>query len=182
MIGVGGVLRRGARFVKRLAKQAVGIITDSDISAEVADFLGPARASSSTLPLLGMGRDVPDGRMTLTCDGKLDLDWTKKLSSAFFKGMRRTGKQIAKAADATYSDNPILYIKRFVTVHPLGGCPMGADEDEGVVDGYGQVFNYPGLYILDGSIVPGPVGPNPALTIAAITNRAAENIIESRKV
>jgi cholesterol oxidase len=43
------------------------------------------------------------------------------------------------------------------------------------------VFNYPGLYITDGSIVPGPVGPNPSLTIAAIANRCAESIIENLK-
>jgi len=49
------------------------------------------------------------------------------------------------------------------------------------VDEFGQVFNYPGFYITDGSIVPGPVGPNPSLTIAAITNRAAEHIVENLK-
>jgi cholesterol oxidase len=180
MLDAAGVLKRGIRFAKRIVRQALGIITDSDLSAEMADVLGPAVRSSSTLPLLGMGRDVPDGRMTLTCDGMLDLDWTKGRSKEFFKGVRRTAKRIAEVTDATFVDNPIWYIKRFVTVHPLGGCPMGRDQTDGVVDSYGQVFNYPGFYITDGSIVPGPVGPNPALTIAAITNRAAEHIIESR--
>ena len=52
-------------------------------------------------------------------------------------------------------------MSRLVTVHPLGGCPMGRDENEGVVDSYGRVFNYPGLLIVDGSILPGPVGPEP---------------------
>ena len=174
-----GLLTRGARFAKRVVRQALGIITDSDLSAEVADVLGPAVTSSSTLPLLGMGRDVPDGRMTLTCDGMLDLDWTKGRSREFFKGLRRTAKRLAEVTDATFVDNPIWYIRRFVTVHPLGGCPMGHNKSDGVVNSYGQVFNYPGFYITDGSIVPGSVGPNPALTIAAITNRAAEQIIES---
>ena len=169
------------RFVLRLVSQAFGFITDSDLSAEVADLLGPARASSTTLPLLAMGRDVPDGKMSLTCDGKLDLDWTKKRSSAFFEGVRRTAKQIAHVSEATFLDDPLWFIDRFVTVHPLGGCPMGHDKNEGVVDQFGQVFDYPGFYITDGSIVPGPVGPNPSLTIAAITNRAADHIIENQK-
>jgi cholesterol oxidase len=57
---------------------------------------------------------------------------------------------------------------------------MGNSASEGVVDSYGQVFNYPGLYIADGSVMPGPVGPNPSLTIAALSNRFAEQIIENR--
>ena len=53
---------------------------------------------------------------------------------------------------------------------------MGASRDEGVVDSYGRVFGHPGFVIADGSVVPGPVGPNPALTIAAIADRAAEEL------
>jgi cholesterol oxidase len=181
MTDVMRLLQRGKRFTKRILLQAMGLITDSDISAELADLLGPAERSSSTLPLLAMGRDVPDGRMTLTCDRMLDLDWTKGASSDFFKGVRRTAKKIAGAMEATFADNPTWYLKRFVTVHPLGGCPMGVSEADGVVNEFGEVFNYPGLYITDGSIVPGPVGPNPSLTIAAIANRCAESIIENLK-
>jgi cholesterol oxidase len=175
------ILARGGRFARRVLKQALGFITDSDIGAEVSDLLGPARVSSSTLPLLAMGRDVPDGRMTLTCDGKLDLDWTKRRSNAFFKAVRRTAHDIADATNARFLDDPLWYVSRFITVHPVGGCPMGASDTEGVVDEFGQVFNYPGFYITDGSIVPGPVGPNPSLTIAAITSRAAEHIVENLK-
>jgi cholesterol oxidase len=63
-------------------------------------------------------------------------------------------------------------------VHPLGGCPMGRNEREGVVDSYGEVFNHPGLYVADGSVMPGPVGPNPSLTIAALADRFATRILE----
>jgi cholesterol oxidase len=65
-----------------------------------------------------------------------------------------------------------------ITVHPLGGCPMGRDEREGVVDSYGQVFGYPGFVIADGSVMPGPVGPNPSNTIAALAHRFSERLIE----
>jgi cholesterol oxidase len=54
---------------------------------------------------------------------------------------------------------------------------MGENKDTSVVDSFGEVFDYPGLYVLDGSIMPGPVGPNPSLTIAAISDRAADSII-----
>ena len=65
-----------------------------------------------------------------------------------------------------------------ITVHPLGGCSTGRHAGEGVVDDYGEVFNYPGLTVADGSVMPGPIGPNPSLTIAALANRLADRIID----
>ncbi|MFT4102720.1 MAG: GMC oxidoreductase, partial [Burkholderiaceae bacterium] len=64
------------------------------------------------------------------------------------------------------------------TVHPLGGCAMADNVDEGVVDLYGQVFDadtdglMAGLAVLDGSIVPVALGINPSLTIAALAEQA----------
>jgi cholesterol oxidase len=55
---------------------------------------------------------------------------------------------------------------------------MGRDEREGVVDAHGRVFGHPGLYIADGSVMPGPVGPNPSLTIAALADRFADALLE----
>ena len=56
---------------------------------------------------------------------------------------------------------------------------MGRNEKEGVVDAYGQVFGHPGLYVADGSTMPGPVGPNPSLTIAAFADRVADGILSA---
>jgi cholesterol oxidase len=58
------------------------------------------------------------------------------------------------------------------TAHILGGCNIGQDESSGVVDVGHQVFNYPGLYIVDGSVIPGNLGVNPSLTITAMAERA----------
>ncbi|MBI5667076.1 MAG: GMC family oxidoreductase [Chloroflexi bacterium] len=62
------------------------------------------------------------------------------------------------------------------TAHFIGGCPMGRDETEGVVDINCEVFNYPGLYIMDGSIMPGNPGVNPSLTITALAEYATSRI------
>ncbi len=63
-----------------------------------------------------------------------------------------------------------------LTAHILGGCPFGADASEGVVDADCQVHNYPGLYVIDGSIVPGNPGVNPSLTITALAEYAMSRI------
>ncbi|HYP88195.1 MAG TPA: GMC oxidoreductase, partial [Polyangiaceae bacterium] len=78
---------------------------------------------------------------------------------------------------AEYVDDPLWMLSRELTVHPLGGCPMGADVNHGVVSPFGEVFGFPGFYIADGSVLPGPVGPNPSLTIAACADRFADRAL-----
>ena len=58
---------------------------------------------------------------------------------------------------------------------------MGRDERHGVVDSFGRVYGCPGLSVADGSVMPGPVGPNPSLTIAALADRSADRIIEDHR-
>jgi cholesterol oxidase len=126
-----------------------------------------------------MGRDFADGSLSLDPEGLLACDWNIKKSQEYYDRVLRIGRGIARSLNAEYSENPAYeHFKQVMTAHPLGGCPMGRDEDTGVVDSYGEVFNHPGLYVLDGSIMPGPVGPNPSMTIAAISDRAAEHIID----
>jgi len=58
------------------------------------------------------------------------------------------------------------------TAHILGGCHMGCNPEDGVIDTSHQVFGYPGLYVIDGSAVSANVGVNPSLTITALAERA----------
>jgi cholesterol oxidase len=62
------------------------------------------------------------------------------------------------------------------TAHILGGCPMGKDSSSGVIDESFQVHNYPGLYIIDGSVIPANPGVNPSLTITALAEYAVSKI------
>jgi len=63
-----------------------------------------------------------------------------------------------------------------LTAHILGGCPFGRDASEGVVDLGCQVHNYPGLYIVDASVVPANPGINPSLTITALAEYAMSHV------
>lgn len=172
-----GPARRGAWLLLNRALDAVTASPRSQLSARMAALLGSTKASAATLPLLGMGRDVPDGRMRLR-DGWLDVDWTTATSARYFARLVATMSAIATALDARLKLNPTWRLGRVVTVHPLGGCPMGRDAREGVVDDHGEVFGHPGLFVADGSVMPGPVGANPALTIAALAERFSARMIE----
>lgn len=79
-----------------------------------------------------------------------------------------------------------------VTVHPLGGCAIGATVENGVVDSSFRVFRrpaatvatsvdsrevYAGLYVCDGAVFPRAIGVNPFLTIAALAERCSEDVV-----
>src|SRR3954464_3693864 len=64
------------------------------------------------------------------------------------------------------------------SAHPLGGCRMADSADLGVVDDRGAVHGYEGLYCIDSSIVPSSLGVNPSLTIAALSERCAEALVQ----
>jgi cholesterol oxidase len=150
---------------------------DTDVTGKIADLMLPSELSAGGLPLLGMGRDVPDGKMFLR-NGKLDIDWKRAGSGPYFDRLRSTSRDFATTLGGRFADNPLWFLNRVITVHPLGGAPMGRHPGEGVVDSYGNVFGHPGLHIADGSVMPGPTGPNPSFTIAALADRFADQIID----
>ncbi|XVQ83093.1 GMC oxidoreductase [Microbispora siamensis] len=168
---------RIARFLLRRLRNV--ITHDTNLSAEFADLIGRGELSGTSLPLLGMGRDVPDGRLRLR-DGRLDVDWTAETSEDYYERLRAIMRRIGDVLGAEYADSPPWWRRRVMTVHPLGGAPMGRHPGEGVCDAYGEVFGFPGLYVADGAALPGPVGANPSLTIAALADRMSTRILETR--
>src|SRR3954451_15197104 len=134
---------------------------------------------SDALIFLMMGRDAADGRMRLTpLFKRFDIRWDRTASEAMFADLERTANEVGAAADAT------LYyaleggpLSAFTTVHPLGGCPMADDPRDGVVDDVGRVHNYPGLHVLDVSIVPTALALNPSKTIAALAERGVARMV-----
>jgi cholesterol oxidase len=63
-----------------------------------------------------------------------------------------------------------------VTGHVMGGATIGAGPQNGVVDEEGRVFGYRNLRVLDGSIIPGNLAVNPALTILALAEHAMSHV------
>jgi choline dehydrogenase-like flavoprotein len=60
--------------------------------------------------------------------------------------------------------------------HPLGTARLGRSPATGVIGPDHQVHGVSGLYVVDGSALPGSPAVNPQLTIMALATRAAEQI------
>lgn len=73
-------------------------------------------------------------------------------------------------------------IRKLLTAHPLGGCIIGDTIEASVVNHCGEVWNYPGLFVSDGSVIPTALSVNPSMTIGAIAERTAFWILNHREM
>nr|WTA64413.1 GMC family oxidoreductase [Micromonospora sp. NBC_00855] len=67
------------------------------------------------------------------------------------------------------------------TVHPLSSCRIGDDPDTSALDDRHELRNHPGIFVTDGAAVPAGLTVNPALTIAALAERAIPGIVEAAR-
>ena len=146
-------------------------------------------AMSRTQTYLVMAHDDGGGRMFLEGD-RLRIHWPQVGREALFKRINEVLEDATEALGGVYIKNPIwsdLLKHELITVHPIGGCGMADSAENGVVNDRGQVFAgaggdavHPGLYVLDGSIVPRPLGVNPLLTICALSERGVSELARER--
>lgn len=150
--------------------------------------------------LLIMGPDEGSGKLRFA-DDRLRPSWSRGDTDYFQRLDDRMREDEAVAFDGgLYSPNALSQplppgfdgivegagelSGQLVSVHPLGGCCMGSDINTGVVNARGQVFSsvaeagvWEDLYVLDGAIIPGAIGTNPFLTIAALSYTLAARIL-----
>lgn len=160
----------------------------------------------NVLLLSGMGTDTSDGIIKLkdiwkndpgrdmTALDVLDVDFDlNKLTPLFSKmihQMERIAKTIGKNGISSFStplwDSADVAGNSTIVLHNLGGCSMGNDRNEGVVDNLGRVFKgnganltdrYDDFRVVDGGIVPTSLGVNSSLTISALAFRIAEDLV-----
>jgi cholesterol oxidase len=128
-----------------------------------------------------MGTDAADGRMELS-KGNMEIRWDSRRSRAMFAEMEKALKELSRGIKGDYMTS-VLWgwpWRKLLTAHPLGGCVMSDDPKEGVVNEYGEVWNYPNLYVSDGSIIPTALSVNPSATISALSERIADHLVTSR--
>ena len=143
-----------------------------------------------------MGRNQKSGTFSLDGGNKLQLNFQGGLhNDPVYTAMEEIVQAMATAMNGNYVrfpfwgkgqilDNSLDPARKFVTVHPLGGCVMGFNSSNGVVDTDGKVYNtvagantvHENLFIADASVIPGPVAVNPTLTIVAMAQKIAAAI------
>jgi cholesterol oxidase len=143
----------------------------------------PDPHSDNTAIFLAMGRDLSNGVIELhSLTGELKITWDTLSNLPLYSAESRFSTDIAEAIGGNVALNPLWGLFNVpVSVHNLGGCLMADSRDGGVTDPNGEVFGYPNLFILDGSILPRAIGANPSHTIAAVAERNIESAIRRFK-
>jgi cholesterol oxidase len=171
----------------------LGLLWDN---AALPDYSDPTNFETEAEMLMGtswfncMGKDDATGTFDLN-NGQLRLTFSSPIANhPTFKKAEEILRGLATAMGGTFRAFPLwdglqpFVSRKLVVTHPLGGCPVGASSSDGVVNASGQVYNTKaggqtvnaGLYVADGSIVPGALAVNPTLTIVAMAQRVAANI------
>ena len=199
---VGPTIQTNLTYPARAEVARRVLIQESSAPRAYANALGALMLDmdmDQTLILLGMGHDGASGRVTLRDDGLAQVKWPGIKESAYRRLIRSEFARVAEAHGGKYKYLRV-FGDNYITVHPLGGCAMADDPRCGVTDDFGRVFDprdqgmietlpgfrapgrpgapvHQGLYVADGSLIPDSIGCNPLLTISALAERIAENIV-----
>ncbi len=126
-----------------------------------------------------------------TLDGHIDMRLGRPWFWPFRRVLRSHGRRIptfipqandfARKLALAIGGEPMSMVTEILfdvpgTAHILGGCPMAASAEQGVVDSHNRLFGYRNLYVCDGSVIAANLGVNPSLTICALTERAMSHI------
>ncbi|MEO8592950.1 MAG: GMC family oxidoreductase [Candidatus Solibacter sp.] len=151
-----------------------------------SDVYSPDGAVNHTLLYLVTAFDDAKGTMHFDApfwepDGRMTIEWEGAGRQGTFAIINEELRRHARAVGATFVENPIwtmFGLRRLITAHPLGGCPLGEDYLHGAVDEFGRVFAgdgsvHDGLFVADGALLPSALGVNPFMTISAVAERIA---------
>ncbi|MFJ4624181.1 GMC family oxidoreductase N-terminal domain-containing protein [Streptomyces sp. NPDC088812] len=132
--------------------------------------LPPLGIDTRTTMLVGFGVSADRGRFRYdSLTDSVTLHWPLGGDSASHRQIHRRVSAVAGGLGVLTDTNSLVNS----TWHPLGGAPMGT-----VCDLEGRVKDQPGLYVLDGALIPGTTGAcNPSMTIAAVAERAMDAIV-----
>lgn len=152
--------------------------TDS-VFAEIAPF--PAGIDLRTGVYLALTNNPHTGTFTWNRGSqKMFLDWgpshaepSVRAAQKFFDRINRANPGTGYRSDLfekhkTFSD--------YFTYHPLGGAVLGE-----ATDLQGEVKGVPGLFVMDGSLIPAKIGVNPFVTITALAERNMDRLVDAQR-
>jgi cholesterol oxidase len=107
--------------------------------------------------------------------GKVDLSWQKAWKQDSINMAKTIFDKINSKEGTIYRTDLFGGYKIWqdgLTYHPLGGAVINK-----ATDNYGRLHGYDGLYVIDGSLIPGNTTVNPFVTITALAERNIDNIL-----
>ncbi|WP_219471583.1 GMC oxidoreductase [Nonomuraea rhizosphaerae] len=107
--------------------------------------------------------------------GKVDLNWQTAWKQPSIDMAKTIFDKINSKEGTIYRTDLFGVYKIWgdhLTYHPLGGAVLNK-----ATDNYGRLAGYPGLYVVDGALIPGNTSVNPFVTITALAERNIEKII-----
>jgi choline dehydrogenase-like flavoprotein len=158
--------------------QMVGRITGPILAAEGGLPLRLAHwISEHSVHMMTMSEDlpVPESRV-LVRNGQIELHWQRTNWHAHVLLVKRLKNALRRAGW------PVVLSKTFekrTPSHQCGTARMGRDPATSVVDAFGKAHDLDNLWIADASILPTSAAVNPSLTIAALSMRTAQRILET---
>ena len=179
----------GNVMAARWTNERVGVVQSTMPVAAIDNWddpVAPALVEITPFPMgfetmmvghLAVSR-IPE-RATLRYDqaaGRLTSDWRRDQNAGAIRALKRVMDPMNRKFKTTYRSDLFGGGRVFgddFCYHPLGGCVLGS-----ATDAWGRIPGHPGLYVNDGSLLPGSVGVNPFVTITAVAERnAAEAIV-----
>ena len=159
---------------KRWKAFAAELVTNGGTAARLLDVRHWSERS-----IISLVMQTVDNSLTVT-GRRTRLGWwhltTRKDESkpapAYIEVAHDVVRRMAARIDGTPAGSYFENFDAAVTAHFVGGCPIGADAESGVIDPYHRVYGYPGMHIVDGSAITANLGVNPSLTITAQAERA----------
>jgi choline dehydrogenase-like flavoprotein len=120
-------------------------------------------------------RDASPGELKLNRAGRLVIH--KELSTEDHR-RRRTGLGIVHEIFLSVRAREVIVAPLALGLHLMGGCALGADPKDSVVNERFQLHGFSNLFVADSSVFPAAPGINPALTIMALSHRASQEILK----
>ncbi|AOD21801.1 cholesterol oxidase [Rhodococcus sp. p52] len=158
------------------APSASRIVDESGLPLSLENWFVAGTAKDVGM-LASLGMTLDPTRADFAYDPGADravLNWPTGGERESVDALRAVHNAMAQAGGTIPGASPMAEdVNATFTAHPLGGAVLGE-----ATDGYGRVHGHPGLYVVDGALIPGSTGTaNPSLTIAALAERNIARII-----
>jgi hypothetical protein len=121
------------------------------------------------------GAPPPTGNFVRAASSAVVSTLSYQANRHTLRGWRASDRAIARIIEKDGLGRHLSWVggQPTLSAHPLSSCRMGDDPATSALTPQHELRGTPGLFVTDGSAVPGSLTVNPSLTIAALAERAS---------